>query len=84
MGAVPPLSLGILAALTPRDWQIKIVDETFEDFVPEKADLVGVTSLTCNAPRAYEIADQCRKANIKTVMGGVHASLLPEEALRFF
>ena len=46
------------------------------------ADLVGITAMTTTAHRAYEIADHFRRRGIKVVMGGMHASALPDEALK--
>jgi radical SAM superfamily enzyme YgiQ (UPF0313 family) len=80
---VPPLGLAYIASLTPSDWQIKILDENFDDFIFEEADLVGITAFTSNINRAYEIASIYKKKNIKVVLGGIHASMLPDEALRF-
>lgn len=79
----PPLSLAYLASLTPSNWQIKILDENFEDFQFEEADLVGITAFTSNINRAYEIARIYRERNIKVILGGIHASMLPDEALQF-
>jgi radical SAM superfamily enzyme YgiQ (UPF0313 family) len=78
-----PLSLGIIAALTPADWKIKILDENFRDFKYYDADLVGLTAFTSTAPRAYEIAAIYRERGIKTVMGGIHASMLPDECMQY-
>jgi len=80
---VPPLSLAIIASLTPRDWDIEVIDENFDVFKFKEADLVGITAFTNNAPRAYEIAAEYRKHNIKVVMGGIHASMVPEEAAKY-
>ena len=79
----PPLALGILAALTPDDWEVALIDENFETFNYQEADLVGLTAFTANTPRAYEIAGVYRERGIPTVMGGIHASMLPEEALHY-
>ncbi len=79
----PPPSLAYLAALTPSDWDIKIVDENIEPMTFEDADLVGITAMTWNAPRAYEISEQYRQKGIKTVMGGIHASMMRDEAIQF-
>lgn len=79
-GGIPPVALGILAALTPKDWQVTIIDENFTPFQYTHADLVGVTAFTSTAPRAYEIAKQYREKGVTTVMGGVHAAMRPEEA----
>jgi radical SAM superfamily enzyme YgiQ (UPF0313 family) len=78
-----PLSLGIIAAITPPGWKIKIIDENFRDFKFYEADLVGLTAFTSTAPRAYEIAAIYREKGIKTVMGGIHASMVPEESMQF-
>jgi len=78
-----PLSLAYIAAVTPSDWDVKIVDENFEMFEFESADLVGITAFTTNIARAYEIAQQYRACGIKVVLGGIHVSMVPEEALDF-
>src|SRR5664279_2510488 len=63
-----PLSLGIIAALTPPDWKVKILDENFRKFKYYEADLVGITAFTSTAPRAYEIAAIYRQRGVKTIM----------------
>ena len=77
-----PLGLGIVAACTPHDWKVEIVDENFAPFEFRDADLVGLTAFTANVNRAYEISSLYRKKGIPTVLGGIHASMLPEEALQ--
>lgn len=77
-----PLGLGIVAACTPRDWKVEIVDENFAPFEYRDADLVGLTAFTANVNRAYEISSLYRKKRIPTVLGGIHASMLPDEALQ--
>lgn len=81
----PPLGLGIVAALTPDDWEVEIVDENFELFQYREADLVGLTAFTASVTRAYEIAGiyKKKKKGIPTVLGGIHASMRPEEALQY-
>jgi radical SAM superfamily enzyme YgiQ (UPF0313 family) len=80
---VMPLGLGIVAALTPGSWDVELVDENFDEFTVQPADLVALTGLTPSAPRAYEIAVLCRQAGIHTVMGGIHASMFTEETAGF-
>ena len=77
----PMLGLTILASLFPKNYDVKIVNEVIEeiDFNSE-VDLVGITGLTCVIKRAYEIADRFRERGVKVILGGVHPSLLPEEA----
>lgn len=78
-----PLALGIIAALTPEEWEVDLLDENYEVFFYKEADLVGLTSFTANAPRAYEIAQIYRNKGIHTVMGGVHATMCCDEALQY-
>ncbi|MDI6759277.1 MAG: radical SAM protein [Candidatus Brocadiaceae bacterium] len=87
-----PLNLGYLAALTPRDkWTVDIIDETIELAVDYRsgelrfagADLVGVSAVSYQSPRAYDIARACKKHNIPVVIGGPHASTIPDEAVRY-
>jgi radical SAM superfamily enzyme YgiQ (UPF0313 family) len=78
----PPLSLLTIASLTPSYIEVKIIDEHFEEIdFNEEYDLVGITAMTQQALRAYEIADQFTQKNTIVVMGGIHASVLPYEAL---
>lgn len=76
----PPLSLGIVAALTPSHWDIELIDENFDDFTFREADLVAFTSFTSTVNRAYELSGLYRAKGIPTVIGGIHASMVPEEA----
>ncbi|MEW5994731.1 MAG: radical SAM protein [Candidatus Zixiibacteriota bacterium] len=79
----PPIGLGMVAALTPESWEVALVDENWESFAYQEADLVGITAFTASANRAYEIAAVYRERGIPVVMGGIHASMCSEEALRF-
>lgn len=76
----PSLTLKQLAALTPDGHEIDLVDERCEpiDFTKDY-DIVALSSLTYNAPRGYEVAQQFKKKGATIVYGGYHASLLPDE-----
>lgn len=78
----PPLGLGIVAALTPDNWDVEVIDENFESFAFREGDLAGITAFTASAVRAYDIARAFREKGVPTVLGGIHASILPDEALR--
>jgi radical SAM superfamily enzyme YgiQ (UPF0313 family) len=79
---MPNLGLLRVAALTPADWQVSIVDEKVEALDLDQAvDVVGITGMTPTSGRAYELADHFRGRGISVVLGGMHASQLPEEAL---
>src|SRR5450830_1517356 len=78
-----PLNLAYIAAVTPSRWEIKIADENIDIFEFEEADLVGITAFTSNINRAYAIARMYREKKIKVIMGGIHRSMLPDEALQY-
>jgi radical SAM superfamily enzyme YgiQ (UPF0313 family) len=80
---LPPLALAAVAAATPKHVNLEIVDEAIEPIDYNRgADLVGITALTRFAPRAYAIADRFRANGVKVVMGGMHPSALPQEAIK--
>jgi radical SAM superfamily enzyme YgiQ (UPF0313 family) len=79
-----PLGLATLAALTPPEWDITIFDENVgvADYAGlPRPDLVGVTAFTSQANRAYEVAADFRNRDVPVVMGGIHATMCPEEAM---
>ncbi len=77
------VGLPSLAACTPGDHDFKIVDENQEeiDFDGEY-DIVGVTAMTQQAPRAYEICDEFRRRGVHVTLGGIHPTVMPFEARR--
>ena len=80
-----PLTLTTLAALIPADIKadVTLIDEGIEDIDPNiRADLIGISAITGSAPRAYELADHFRQRGIQVVLGGVHPTLMPDEAAR--
>lgn len=79
----PPMGLGIIAALTPENWDIELLDENFYKFEFKDADLVGLTALTAQVTRAYEISQFYQQKGIPTVIGGIHVSVMPDEAEQF-
>jgi radical SAM superfamily enzyme YgiQ (UPF0313 family) len=76
------LSLTTVAALTPADWDVTIHDARTGPVNPDlKPDLVGITGITSEMPSAYAVADSFRLQGVPVVMGGVHVSAMPDEAL---
>lgn len=76
------VNLPLLAALTPPGHTVTIVEEAFAaDDIDQDVDLVGITVLTELVPRAYQIGDTYRRKGVKVVMGGIHPTILPDEAL---
>ena len=85
-----PVNLGYLKTLTPKHWQVDNIDETQEPAINDAgditfggADLVGITSVSYQANRAYQIATACKKRGISVIMGGIHATSHPEEAAKY-
>lgn len=79
-----PLSLMVLARLTPPEWEVTILDENVSpvDYAAlPRPDLVGITAFTSQAPRAYQVAADFRRLGIPVVMGGIHATMCVEETL---
>ena len=71
----------VVGALTGNGIEIELIDENIEDIDFNRGyDLVAVTAMTQQAIRAYEIARRFRERNSKVVLGGIHASVLPDEA----
>jgi len=89
MAMQEPLNIGFIAGfLEKHGVEVKIIDELAGDNVAReldsfKPDIVGITATTPLAEEAYRNASLCRARGIKTVMGGVHASIMTEEALRY-
>jgi len=80
-----PLGLMTVAALTPPEWEVTLIDENrgIPDYASmPRPDLVGLTAFTAQAPRAYRIANWFRGVGVPVVMGGIHASMRTEESLR--
>lgn len=78
----PRLSLPVVASLTPPDFSVEILDEYFDTInFNSNVDIIGLTAMSTQAPRAYQIADEFRQRGKKIIMGGSHATALPEEAL---
>ena len=76
-----PLSMAVLAGLTPPDWEVQFYDDRMEEIpFDEPTDLVAISVETFTALRAYKIARQFRARGVPVVMGGYHVTLLPEEA----
>ena len=79
----PSLSLLAVAGSTPAGIEVSYVDEDFEaiDF-DGGYDVAALSAMTQQAPRAYEVAAEFRRRGVHVVMGGIHASVLPDESLK--
>lgn len=75
------LTLPYLAALTPREWDVELIDQQVMDIDFEaRVDLVAITTWTVNSLAAYEIADRFRARGVPVIMGGPHTYFFSEEA----
>ena len=83
--AIEPLGFAVLSGLTDRKkHEVVLFDERIEDIPMDlEVDLVVITTFTLTAKRAYTIADNYRKKGIYVVIGGYHASLIPEEVQEY-
>jgi radical SAM superfamily enzyme YgiQ (UPF0313 family) len=71
----------VIAALTPPEIELELINEDSEDINFERDyDLVGITAVTQQATRAYEISRKFRERGIKVVLGGIHTTVMPDEA----
>ncbi|MGZ3581027.1 MAG: B12-binding domain-containing radical SAM protein, partial [Syntrophales bacterium] len=75
------LTLPYLAALTPRGWEVTLIDEQLMDIdFKAPVDVVAITAWTINSFRAYEIADRFRERGVPVIMGGPHAYFYSDES----
>ena len=81
-----PHNLAICAAVVPDGWDVEIIDENVTDELhapsSEGIDAVGIGAMTTQAKRAYALADEYRALGVKVILGGIHPSALPQEALQ--
>jgi radical SAM superfamily enzyme YgiQ (UPF0313 family) len=83
-GRMEPLNLGILAGMTPSDIEVAFFDDRMESInFDEPTDLVAITVETYTSKRSYEISAEYRKRGVPVIMGGMHATLAPEEVSQF-
>lgn len=77
-----PLALPTIAALTPDNYEIKLIDESIDDLPQNyKPDIVGISTLGASVSRGLEIADMYRSQGVKIVFGGPYASFHTEKML---
>lgn len=81
IASLPSLGLLTIAAYLPRHWDIEYLEvDDLSGFRPAQADVVFISSLTARINDAYRVAAECRDAGAKVILGGLHASVLPDEA----
>jgi radical SAM superfamily enzyme YgiQ (UPF0313 family) len=83
IASLPSLGLLTVAALTPEDVDVayrEVADVPPQGTELERFDLVGISSFSAQIDEAYELADRYRTAGVPVVLGGLHASMMPDEA----
>jgi len=79
-----PLPAALVSALTPSDVQRSFYDDRLETIPYDRpTDLVAISIETYTAKRAYQIASEYRRRGVPVVMGGFHATLCPDEVMRY-
>lgn len=79
---MPQLTLGVISALTPPEIEVDVVEEEIEEVDFDRHyDLVGISCMTAAAPRAYQLSSAFRKKGAKVVLGGIHPTVMPDEAI---
>ena len=79
----PQLTMPLLAAYTPDHWEVSHTDEIVQEVdFNKKLDVVGITANTPAAPHAYALAREFRRRRVAVVIGGPHATLLPDEVIQ--
>lgn len=85
IASLPSLGLLTLAGLTPRDVDVhylEVADVAQVDGVPQEFDVVAISSFSAQIKEAYKLADRYRMLGTRVILGGLHVSALPMEALR--
>lgn len=81
--AMQPLFAAAIAAHTPGDTELRFYDDRIEDIpFDEPVDLAAISVETFTAVRAYEIAKEYKQRGVKTIAGGFHPTLCPDECLQ--
>jgi radical SAM superfamily enzyme YgiQ (UPF0313 family) len=79
---MPQLTLGVISALTPPEIEVDVVEEEIDQINYDKHyDLVGISCMTASAPRAYQLSSVFRKNGARVVLGGIHPTVMPDEAI---
>ena len=83
--AIPQLTLPLIAGMTPEEHEVSIIEEVHHGTIDfdQDVDVVGITIMTQTAIRGYEIANEFKKRDKIVIFGGIHATVLPREAIMY-
>ncbi|HZP25866.1 MAG TPA: radical SAM protein, partial [Dehalococcoidia bacterium] len=85
IASLPSLSLLTIAGMTPERFEVEyleVADLRTAPQLPDDLDLVAISTFSAQVKEGYELADRYRAGGTKVVMGGLHVTSLPQEALR--
>lgn len=89
IASLPSLGLLTLAAHTPDNWEIvykeldNYTEQDLQEIINEKPNLIAFSSLTARINETYSLATQFKKLGITVVIGGLHVTAMPNEAMQF-
>lgn len=83
--SIPQLTLSLIAAMTPEEHEISICEEQYGEEIDFDGDydLIGISLMTTTCLRGYKVASEFKKRDKIVIFGGIHASVLPDEALLY-
>ncbi|MEI6433942.1 MAG: radical SAM protein [Bacteroidota bacterium] len=83
--SIPHLTLSLIAAMTPPEHEVFVCEEVYGDIIDfdNDYDLIGISLMSQTCLRGYEIANEFKKRGKTIVFGGIHATAMPEEAIRY-
>lgn len=82
---IPQLTLSLIAGMTPEEHEVEICEEVYDDTINYNGDydVIGITLMTQTCLRGYEIANEFKLRGKIVIFGGIHATCLPHEAIRY-
>jgi radical SAM superfamily enzyme YgiQ (UPF0313 family) len=82
---IPQLTLSLIAGMTPEEHEVEICEEVYGDVIDFDGDydVIGITLMTQTCLRGYQVANEFKLRDKIVVFGGIHATCLPEEAIRY-
>ncbi len=83
--AIPQLTLSLIAAMTPPEHEVEVCEEVYGEVANYDGDydVVGISIMSQTCLRGYEVANEFKKRNKVVIFGGIHASVMPDEALLY-
>jgi radical SAM superfamily enzyme YgiQ (UPF0313 family) len=83
--SIPQITLSLIAAMTPSEHEVEVCEEVYGDIIDFDGDydLIGISIMSQTSLRGYVIANEFKQRDKIVIFGGIHASVMPEEALMY-